>query len=138
MGLIGGHVMGIHSGIARMRTRDHQARLGQLFATLIHNAQASPQSQQPHPIALIGATFGRALMRGTSSAQRHLTALVAAAGTAISMTSIMPATQTEQRRAKCAGAQQKNVGHVLAKRRKKLDLLPIFTQGARCPRPCVT
>jgi len=26
----------------------------------------------------------------------------------------------------------------LRKRRKKLDLLPIVTQGARCPRPCVT
>jgi hypothetical protein len=58
----GRHVVGLHPGVARMHGREHDFRLGQLLATLIHNAGARPQSTESHPIALVVAPFGRALI----------------------------------------------------------------------------
>jgi len=121
-----------------MPGRDYKSRLGQLLATLIHNAGASFKSPKPHPIALVRFALRRALMCSSGSAHRPLTAVTAATGTAIRVTPIVSSTDTEQLKAPGARAQQKNVGHVLAKRRQKLDLLPISPQGAARPRPCVT
>jgi|GEM_PF-3413404 len=52
-----------------MHARDHTTRLGQLFATLIHNAKPGSASSQTHPIALIRAAFGGALIGCSSSTQ---------------------------------------------------------------------
>jgi hypothetical protein len=121
-----------------MLGRDYKSRLGQLLATLIHNAGASFTSPKPHPIALVRFALRRALMCSSGSAHRPLTAAMAATGAAIRVTPIVASTNTEQLKAEGARAQQKNVGHVLAKRRQKIDLLPISPQGAARPRPCVT
>ena len=98
-----------------MRGRDYKSRLGQLLATLIHNAGASLASPKPHPIALVRFAFRRALIRSSGSALRPLTTAVAATRAAIRVAPIVASTDTEQLKAQGARAQQKDVGHVLAK-----------------------
>lgn len=87
-----------------MLARDHRTRLGQLFATLIHNAKARLASSQSHPIALIRAAFGGALIGRAHSTQGPLPSAVSAARAAVGMTAIVPATDTEQCGTKRASA----------------------------------
>jgi hypothetical protein len=103
-----------HYGVTRMHGRHDHFRLGQLLATLIHNAVAELQPAEPHPIALVITPFRRALIPCPGPLHRRLSRDALAGLVTVRVPPIVLHTDSEGPQTSSAGAHQKNAGHVLA------------------------